>query len=181
MRKILAVDVDEVVLSIWPRWLEWLNMVTNKDVEEHEVNMNYSLMEYFPEIDALDFWRQNYLYDTMIPRSDCLNALWDLKEHMDIGFVTYCKAGHFSSKCRFLKRYFPFVKFINATKEKGYTLCDYAIDDRNKHCNQYPNNVIVLKYLTPYTQDVELDREVIEVKNWKEIHRYLKGELYGRN
>lgn len=177
MRKILAVDVDEVVVSLWPKWLEWLNAVTHKSNDEEDVAFNYSLMEYYPEVDALDFWRQNYLYDTLMPRKHCIEALWDLKDHMDIGFVTYCKAGHFSSKCRFLKRYFPFVKFINATKEKGYTLCDYAVDDRNKHCNQYPDRVKVLKYNTPFTQDEELNREVVLVNDWVEIHQYLKGEL----
>lgn len=175
MSLILAIDIDEVVVNTWPLWLDWANAVTGKSLSPEDVNFAYDLRPFFPEFDALDFWRQNYLYEMISPRPNCVKALQAINNMgVDIGFVSYCKAGHFASKCRFIKKHFPYYKFINATKEKGYTLCDIAIDDRNKHLNQFRDNVSLIKFETPYSQDVELNKAVAVVSNWSQVLDYVR-------
>lgn len=176
-KPIFAVDVDGVMIDMIPHWLEWCNKVTGKNIkQQNEVKLN-NISSLFPEIDALDFWRQNYLYDSLRPADGAVEALSELSKYCEIGFVTYAKAGHFPSKCRWLKKIYPDYAFINATKEKGYTRCDFAIDDRNNFLNQYPGGVHTIKMWTPYAQDEALVKHSYIAYDWEDIKNHILGEL----
>lgn len=180
-KPIIAVDCDGVIIDMIPLWLEWCNRVTGKNIQQSgEVKLN-NISSLFPEIDALDFWRQNYLYDSLSPSEGVVESLEILGRYCEIGFVTYAKAGHFPSKCRWLKKIYPNYAFINATKEKGYTRCDFAIDDRNSFLNQYPGNVDTIKLWTPYVQDEALVKPTYVAEDWEDITNYILEELYERS
>ena len=181
MGKIIAVDVDEVLVDVLPLHLEWCNVFSGTSYTLDDIGYKYDLSSVFTEIDGvMDFWSTPNLYQKLVPKEGAVETLTKLNdEGWEIGFVTYCKKAHLSSKCRWLKQYFPFYKFIYPTKEKGYVRCDYFIDDRNKYLNQQPIGVKLIKFNSPYVQDESLEpngKQLIEVDNWKQIYDVLKLE-----
>ena len=173
--KIIAIDWDETVVDVLPIWNRWCAAFFGKVYFGNE----YDLTKIYGE-EAMTFWSTPFLYQKLTPRQDAVEYITKLNEEgYEIGFVTYCKKAHLSSKCKMIKKYFPFYKFIQATKEKGYTRCDYFVDDRNKYLNQQPCGVKLIKIETPYTQDQELEpngKWVVKAKDWKEIYEIIKGE-----
>lgn len=176
MTRILAVDIDECCLDVWPIWLKWCNVFDGCNEDEQSVEYNYDLKKVFGDW-AMDFWATPNLYQKLSPKKDCVEVLKKLHDvGWEIGFVTYAKKGHYESKCEWIKHHFPFYSFINASKEKGYTYCTHAIDDRCKHLNQYPDNVKLIRMLTMYTQEESCNRITAQFWTWNEIYELLKGE-----
>lgn len=173
--KIVAIDWDETVVDVIPVWQRWCAAFFG----EENVTNEYNLTKVYGE-EAMTFWSTPFLYQKLTPRQDAVEYITKLHEAgYEIGFVTYCKKAHLSSKCKMIKRYFPFYKFIQATKEKGYTRCDFFIDDRHKYLNQQPNGVKLIKFDTPYVQDEVLepkDKWIVKASNWKEIYEIIKTE-----
>lgn len=173
----ILVDVDlTFVDSGWP-WLYWMESVyqipadfelLDKDYEESGL-FNYNLSKYFPSrckeaIPPYEFWEDPHLYDKLKPLPGAVEAIRRLHEAgHPIRFVSYCKKGHFSSKVRFLKRHCPFLDLDNgtdgsgfyATKVKAGVAGGVIIDDRHQFLNQFDDNVIKVKFDTPFTQDEE--------------------------
>lgn len=174
---VLAVDVDEVLVDVLPVQLQWCNIFAGTSLTMKDIGYEYNLEAVFPQVDGvMDFWSTPHLYQKLKPKAGAVEFLTKLnKEGWEIGFVTYCKKAHLSSKCKWLKKHFPFYKFIYATKEKGYVRCDYFIDDRNKYLNQQHENVKLLKMFTPYTQDEKLNPKGVctPVKDWEDIYNEL--------
>lgn len=171
---IIAVDVDDCVVDIYPYWLKYCNWKYGKNLSMEEVGYDHNLRNIFGQ-DCIDFWSLPNLYSHMIPIDGSVEILHSLyTQGWTIGFCSYAKKGHFESKCEWIKKYFPFYSFINATKEKGYTRCDVFIDDNNKYLNQQPQDVKLIRKYTPYTQEEELTREHKVMYNWYELHKLLE-------
>ncbi|MNR01725.1 5' nucleotidase, deoxy (Pyrimidine), cytosolic type C protein (NT5C) [compost metagenome] len=169
---ILACDVDETLVDVLPIWREWCKLFFKKDCDPKE----YDLTKVYGQ-ECMAFWSTPDLYQKLSPKEDCVEVLTKLhSEGWKIGFVSYCKKGHYESKCEWIKQHFPFYSFINATKEKGFTVCDYMIDDRIKHLNQMSDSVRLLHMDLGYTQDQELRGgiSVQRVENWKEVYNILE-------
>jgi 5'(3')-deoxyribonucleotidase len=176
VNKILAVDIDEVVIDVWPTWLNWCNTMFDKTIKAEDIGWEYDLTKIFGK-SCMDFWATPNLYQRFKPREGCVETLSKLySEGWEIGFVSYAKKGHFASKCDFINEWFPFRSFIHCTKEKGYTRCTHFLDDRHKYLDQQPEDVVVIKMKTRYTQDQELNRFFVRVDGWEEVYKYLKGE-----
>lgn len=177
MNKIIAIDWDETVVDVIPIWNRWCAAFFGKAYFGNE----YDLTKIYGE-EAMTFWSTPFLYQKLTPRVDALEYITKLNEEgYEIGFVTYCKKAHLSSKCKMIKKYFPFYKFIQATKEKGYTRCDYFIDDRNKYLNQQTSDVKLIKFDTPYVQDEILEPKgkwVVKAKDWKEVYELVHEESF---
>ena len=181
MKKILAVDIDETCVDVIPTHLDWCNIFSGKSLTHKDIGYDYNLEKYFPELEGvMDFWSTPNLYQKLKPKDGCMETLKILHNMgWKIGFTTYAKKGHFSSKCEWIKKNFPFYSFINASKEKGYTLCTHFVDDRNKHLNQMPSDVVLIKMETPHWQDEELNRDAVLVNSWWEVGKVLG--VYGED
>lgn len=163
---IVSVDVDNTVFDMGTPWLNWMNAVCGTNRTARDCLYDYSTGYYFPEfeemkVSAMDFWKNPNLYDDL-PLIDgvyeCIGRIVDAGGA--IAWNSYCKAGHFSSKVRTLKRRFPFVPLgdihgFYATKEKGGIVCDFAIDDRYKHLAQYSDKVVKIHHDTIWVEDFE--------------------------
>lgn len=175
MSKVVAIDVDETVVDVLPVWNRWCSAFFGKIYLGDE----YDLCKIYGE-EAMTFWSTPFLYQKLTPKPDAVECLTKLSdEGYEIGFVTYCKKAHLSSKCKWIKQHFPFYKFIYASKEKGYVRCDYFIDDRHTYLNQQPSNVKLIKFDTPYVQSETLEHDgkwVVRAKDWKEIYEIIKTE-----
>lgn len=173
--KIVAIDWDETVVDVIPVWQRWCAAFFG----EENVTNEYNLTKVYGE-EAMTFWSTPFLYQKLTPRQDAVEYITKLHEAgYEIGFVTYCKKAHLSSKCKMIKRYFPFYKFIQATKEKGYTRCDFFIDDRVKYLEQQDSSLVkCIRIDTPYAQDFngELDNKFPVAKDWKEIYEMITKE-----
>lgn len=96
MSKILAVDVDGVVVD---------TLTLYKQVA--------------PSLsDPLDFWRDEALYDNLLPMKEAVEKLEQLSEYFDIVFVSRLKGSHHKSKVYFTKKWFPFQQGFIGTHEK---------------------------------------------------------------
>lgn len=173
---IIAVDIDEVCVDVIPVWFDWLKTFQPTPLSLADLGYPYNLSDTFSGLDGgMDFWSTPHLYQKLKPKEGSVEVLsWLHKQGHKVGFVTYCKKAHLSSKCKFIKEHFPFYSFINATKEKGYTRCDVLIDDRNKYLNQMPAPVVCVKMATPYTQCEELlDVDTIVADGWLNVKEKL--------
>jgi len=196
----IIIDVDlTVVDSGWP-WMDWMatvyDMPPNQEMlDKDSANgglINYNLSVYFPDrckeaIPPYEFWEDPHLYDKLRPIPGVVEAVKALHEAgHPIRFVSYCKKGHFSSKVRFLKRLFPFLDLDGgsdgcgfwATKNKAGVKGGVIIDDRHQFLNQFEDDVIKIKFDTPFTQD-EAPRVKYDLvsSSWGEIKDYLLETL----
>ena len=91
---ILAIDIDETCVEMWPMWLRWCNDSFGKSVWHDDVDWKYDLQSLFGE-KAIDFWSDKDLYYNVEPMSNCVKMLETLKSRgWQIGFVSYAKKGH---------------------------------------------------------------------------------------
>ena len=68
--------------------------------------------------DPLDFWRDENLYDNLVPMEDTVEKLEQLSKYFGIVFVSRLKGNHHRSKVYFLKKHFPFMTGFVGTHEK---------------------------------------------------------------
>lgn len=196
----ILVDVDlTFVDSGWP-WLEWMenvyqikadSLLMENDRREFGL-FDYNLSKYFPTrckeaIAPYEFWEDPHLYDKLKPMPGAVDAIRRLHEAgHPIRFVSYCKKGHFSSKVRFLKRHCPFLDLDNgtdgsgfyATKVKAGVTGGVIIDDRNQFLNQFSDEVIKVKFATPFTQEEDPRTQYDLVSSdWNVIAEWLLETL----
>lgn len=195
----ILVDVDlTFVDSGWP-WLDWMVSVyqipADHDAMQGDLDsfglFNYNLSKYFPNrckeaIPPYEFWEDPHLYDKLVPLPGAVEAIRRLHEAgHPIRFVSYCKKGHFSSKVRFLKRHCPFLDLeggegdgFYATKYKAGVAGGIIIDDRNQFLNQFPDDVVKIKFDTPFTQDEEPRTQYdLTTSHWDRIADFILEEI----
>lgn len=192
MDKIIAVDCDLVLVDTATGWFHDLSSKYKfKDSREVAKGLisgkfPYDLSKLFsiPEDeDQYAYWKSSTLYSGLKPIENSVEVLSHLK---DVGYkvvvVSRVTGDHASSKCKWIKKYFPFVDGILLTgankKEKSYVRCDYVIDDSLEQLVEFPEEVTKLHYETPYYQvGVEPPEEnYIPVRDWDFIKRYFEGE-----
>lgn len=76
--------------------------------------------------DPLDFWRDEHLYDNLVPMEGAVEKLEQLSKYFGIVFVSRLKGNHHRSKVYFLKKHFPFMEGFVGTHEK-YLLNDSLV------------------------------------------------------
>ena len=197
---IIAVDVDLVVAPIDVHWLLWLTTIYRGTADQadkllhrllspskDDPEISYNLNEHFKEwnggknayegFDPLNFFRSGYLYDNVQPIPHSTAVLNVLSEQHSIVFVTHIKGNHHKSKVAFLKRNYPFLSGILATKEKQFVGADILIDDRNNHLNDFMGGGLerkIIKYYTPYQQLESLNYPSTSCLNWQEVFNTIK-------
>ena len=68
--------------------------------------------------DPLDFWRDENLYDNLVPMEGAVEKLEQLSKYFGIVFVSRLKGNHHRSKVYFLKKHFPFMTGFVGSHEK---------------------------------------------------------------
>jgi len=165
---IIAVDVDDCVLDMRPLWIHYCQ--ERFGYVKCRIT-SYNLCDYWGER-AMDFWGNESLYDNLTPNPQAAKTLSKLNDlGYEIGFCSYTKKGHFSSKCDFINTYFPYRKFILNTKEKNYTRCDWFIDDRSSNLAIQPSSVNTILYKTN-VEDDERDVDFV-TDSWENIYSII--------
>lgn len=168
MTKIIAVDVDDCIIDMRPLWIHYCQ--ERFGYVKCPIT-SYNLCDYWGE-KAMDFWSNESLYDNLTPNPQAAKTLSKLNDlGYEIGFCSYTKKGHFSSKCDFINAYFPYRKFILNTKEKNYTRCGWFIDDRSSNLVIQPASVNTILYKTNvenYERDVDFVTD-----SWEDIYSII--------
>jgi 5'(3')-deoxyribonucleotidase len=68
--------------------------------------------------DPLDFWRDENLYDNLVPMEGAVEKLEQLSKYFGIVFVSRLKGNHHRSKVYFLKKHFLFMTGFVGSHEK---------------------------------------------------------------
>lgn len=68
--------------------------------------------------DPLDFWRDENLYDNLVPMEGAVEKLEQLSKYFGIVFVSRLKGNHHKSKVYFTKKWFPFQTGFVGSHEK---------------------------------------------------------------
>lgn len=186
-------DIDLTFVDSGVPWLDWLTSVYGVEpdfsIKSPDGMTYYNLSKYFPaplahQINPYDFWEDPHLYDKLKPIEGAVEALRKIKAAgSPIRFGSYCKNGHFSSKARMIKRYTSDFLDIEtgstgdgfyATKVKNGIKGAVIIDDRNQFLNQFGDDVIKIKFWTPYTQDEEPSCKYdLVTSDWNEIGDFV--------
>lgn len=181
----IAVDIDLTIVDTGASWLAWLKQHFPMEQVVPCSEVSYNLGEYFGEsttgLHHFEYWDNNHLYDELEFIHGVVENLGILKSHgHNIYFVSHTRPGHFKSKFRMLSR-LEFIDFKGgdaflATQEKGSLSgsVDVIIDDRHAFLNQFADDVIKIKFSTPYTQDEELIGTVdLATSDWTVIKDFI--------
>lgn len=173
-KKILAVDVDQVLLDIVEPWIDWYETITG-DVAK--LTRTTKVQDFMPEIkDPLIFFKNPNLYDELKPYPEAISALKNLSKYYDIVFVSHCFPEHEISKRYFLKRYFDFEYRFISTGDKEAVKMDIFIDDSIDMLNkvkEYQPNVYCIQYVTNISIIVN---NFIKFNNWKKLEKHLEDK-----
>jgi 5'(3')-deoxyribonucleotidase len=176
-KKTVVIDVDCTVVDTPLLWYNWLTHVTGTFIGYDDVSKYYDFSVPFKEvlqekgIDGYDFWRSETLYDSVSPVPYSVEAVEGLKEKgYNIVFCSAIKGNHHKSKHRWLRKNFPSMDALVATKEKWAIKADVVIDDRHLFLNMFDDNIIKIKRTTPYEQCCDLDKEPdYQFRSWKDF------------
>ena len=181
----IGIDLDLTIFDTDRGWCEWLyRNSTDHDLSRYmedllNDNVDYNLANYFTMKDGVDsfsYWSEESTYEDCNIFPHAKRFIQDLYEaNCEIVFISYCmgcknQIGH---KIDRLKKEFDFLlpedfNFMPARK-KGLVKCDLLVDDRNEFLSQMSQDVKLIKYNTPYRQNVPLDREHIVCNNWYQV------------
>jgi hypothetical protein len=191
---IIGTDVDLTIIRTDKIWLAWLEkMFGKKDLPT--TNIDYNLDNYYLEEHRETdyaftrewFFDREGLYEkkrlSIIREAAEVCCRLKSRGH-SVYAITDCSNKNLVSKFVMCKSFFLMDKVFRRSN-KAEVDVDVFIDDRNKYLNQFKDkeNVILIKYDTPYTQDEELLPEVkdrvITVSDkggWYDIYRIILQE-----
>lgn len=200
----IVIDVDETVVNSALHWFNYLRELHGehfnvdqylKDKEDGNF-IHYDLGKHISKDspvkqDHFDFWRDKDLYQGIPTYLDMFRVEHVLKELYHAGhniiFASFCAEGqHTGSKSQYLRNRFSFIDpldfnfFESKNKWLLKDVADIFIDDRNEFCNMFDTEkTLVLRIDSPYTQDVELQNNVVDVSDWYQIEDVINNLLEG--
>lgn len=187
-KPILGVDVDLTTLRSDRAWWVWLKHMTKNTTLPDSIDefiedgneVDYYIPTHFGEVhndnvDVMDFWRNEGVYDTIEPVEGAVESITNLMEYYNIVFVTHNKGNGGRSKFNNLVRHFGKGNFGQiVTKEKYLARIDALVDDRNDFLNNCIKTEIgSIKINTPFKQHVEAHPHLVELNTWEEIEHLL--------
>lgn len=178
-RKIIAVDVDDVVADLISEWLRYYNNDYNDNVTVDDIK-SWNIHEYVKcGIKIYDYLDKPRLYDTVIPVE---NSIWGVNTLREMSyrvvFVTSTNINQNGQKLMWLQKYtflpnqVKFERDYVEAVDKSLVYCDYLIDDK-------PDNIINsrgkgLLFTRPHNQDSKL----LRVENWYDVIKFFTNEKY---
>lgn len=176
-RKVVAVDVDSVVVDLSVDWWKFLESKTSTPQSFDVVTRNYDLGLSYPDVPkdvALSFWKGRNLYDEKTPFPGCVEALEEFRRSgYIVTFVSHVEGDHGKSKVQFLKHHFPSMAGFFATRQKGLMRPEVAFDDRLYHLDSYrmmKHDCVTVRVVTPDDQvhQTEYDHIQMSVAQWQD-------------
>lgn len=191
MQKIkIGIDLDITLFNTDTHWLKWLMIKSNKDFNRKQYvsdsnnnKVEYNLTKYFEDIsseEGFKYWSDPSTYKNCDIHEGAIDVIRNLYEaNCEIIFISYCMncPDQIKYKLKRLKEEFDFMlpedfNFIPA-KKKHLIKCDLLIDDRNSFLQEMSDGVELIKWESPYVQEVELDKPHAVCKTWQEVENAI--------
>lgn len=184
MTRQIGCDVDLVCAPSDRGWLEWLySNASEKDKADYSLlfcglpKQPYNLSSLFPSVEnPMEYWN-TVDYDQFEPLEGSVDALERISKYFGIVFISHIEGDHGRSKCKWLKKHYPFLTGLSYTREKFIHNDSVVamVDDRLNHLQGFDIQKRIL-FNTPYTQDVQC--EVWKTMNgWKDADEKFIKEL----
>lgn len=188
MQKIkIGIDLDITLFDTDEMWLSWLENESRGKPWNHKKyledklrnDVDYNLTNYFPSIskeDGFKYWSDPLTYKECNIHTGAKNVIKELYQaNCEIIFISYCMncPDQIKYKIERLKDEFDFMmpddfNFIPA-KKKHLVKCDILVDDRNSFLVPMDEGVTLIKWDSPYQQEINLDRPHHLCKTWQEV------------
>lgn len=188
-KETVLIDCDGVLVEdIGQRWFDWLKRNFKlKREHQHLITENYrtatlpynlsTLFETNRFVSGFEFWNDTFLYDESVPLKDtqkCLDML-HIKGY-NIVVVSKVIGNHYLTKENFIKRYFPYAKFV-VTESKYLVKGDYMIDDSINVINSIPEETKVILYRKDYEQNLECTRkDHMTAFDFNDVYNLITGD-----
>ncbi|MDD2627185.1 MAG: hypothetical protein PHI87_06540, partial [Candidatus Methanomethylophilus sp.] len=111
VKKKIGCDVDDVLISLVPSWLDIFNFYTQNDIQPEDIK-SWNIESYIPEEHRKYFWgilSSEELWETIQPQSDSQIYIKKIIENYDLYFITATHWTNATMKGNMLNRLFPFV------------------------------------------------------------------------
>jgi uncharacterized HAD superfamily protein len=187
----IGIDIDEVLVEFVRPYLEFHNQKFGKSLKLEEVkkfhfweDLGFSLEEIQPLFE--EFNKSFILLEDMPFFENAKESVLKLSENNEIFFITSRPEKIRQGTENFLKMHFANFKFINSgdtyggVKKNKADICkenklDLMIEDSSKialECAQ--NRIKVFLMDKPWNQDLNINENILRVKNWKEIMKKIE-------
>ena len=132
--KTVVVDVDLTLVDTLTPWITWWEGKTGKEFNWEIIgpgsSVNTQLESEMTREETMAYWRQEDLYDSLLPLPRAYSVLkWYKAQGYDIYFVSKCEDEHYQSKLRFLDEHFPFHDGLISTPRKHFIEADIYFED----------------------------------------------------
>ena len=186
----ILIDLDLTLFNTDWLWHSYLydrckKRDSQRFIEDYNHNqVSYNLLEYFefPRwVNGFDFWKEPDTYKNCNIHDNAVEVIKHLYEAgCQIIFCSHCMncIDQIKYKSERLTLEFHDIDYVFIPlHDKGLVKADIFIDDRNSFLNMASEDVMLIKYDTPYTQDEILERNHSVVKNWLEIEDLICNYL----
>jgi len=173
-KKILAIDMDEVVADAVPRFVEWYERDTGIFLTPQEIHGGEAWDAVRPEHRELAskyVYKKGFFRDLPVMK-DSQEVIMELMTHYEVFFASAAMPFKYSleEKHDWLEEHFSFVPNTHwvLCGAKHIINADFLIDDRSKNFERFRGTGIL--YDSPHNQK---ETRYHRVQNWQEIREYF--------
>jgi 5'(3')-deoxyribonucleotidase len=175
MKKRIALDMDEVIADVVPKFLDYFEAVTGTRPPKeqwwgkkiYQLNGGNHIREYLASV--------GFFADLPVIEGSQETVKW-LTEHFDVFVVT--AATEFPNSLRekydWLEKYFPFIGWqkLVLCGDKSIIQADYMIDDHVYNLEKFQGKGLL------FTASHNIDESrFTRVDNWQEVRAFFEAEL----
>ncbi len=175
MKKRIAVDMDEVIADVQPKFLDLYEREFGQRLQREDFWGKKIYMINGAERIREFLFERGFFADLPVMEGS-QEVLRELMEHYEVYITTAAMEfrSSFEDKYDWLQRHFPFIhwKQIVFCGDKSVINADYMIDD-------HPNNLEKFKgegLLFTASHNIHIDK-FWRVNNWEEVRAFFAGEL----
>jgi 5'(3')-deoxyribonucleotidase len=176
MKKILKLDVDDLLLDLSKPWLARYNFDWNDNLQKAEI-VTWDMSQYVrPECGKKIYsYLTNKLYQDVYPIEGALEGVSFLRKHYDVLFVTAFHAGSMKGKFARMNElgFEPDGSNFICCSNKALVKGDFMVDDNPKTISEAGKQGVL------YTQPWNLSSTFTpRCNDWVELIRFFKREIY---
>lgn len=180
-KKKIGCDVDDVLISLVPTWLDIFNFYTQCNIQLEDIR-SWNIESYIPEEHRKYFWSilsTEELWETIQPLPDSQMYLKKLNAEYDLYLITATHWTNATMKGNMLNRLYPFVdiyKKLIIAPNKQMIGVDLLVDDNI--ANLVGGTYNKLLYTQPWNKDFNcIERGILRINDWSEAYKGIKTLL----
>lgn len=146
----VGIDFDGVLVDTVTQYLYWFNKITGESIKPNQL-INYDTSKIVPEkfhYIAQQLWNEKFLYNNIQPITDSqrYTKMLTYNSQIEMYVITVSNSEIMNTKCKVIKRLYPWIKDENIILMTGYnkTLInvDVLIDDNPENFSDNENKIL---------------------------------------